>query len=187
MALQFDQNWLSWDVDVREVGKLEAKEVAGTLTVGGRNTLSGLRELRKKRAEGAIFLTFFNQRNVAAAICRALPRFKSSTDANQMLADSIEVKQKVTIKQGTHQAEGVTTGGYRLHFDAHSGRNGKCFRLQVLPSVCRAVAERCGNDYQHCLSAEQDLDHRGHGRHGRDLARRRVARLYRSGSGARPQ
>ena len=131
MTLEFDPSWLNWDVDVKEITKLETKESAGTLTDGGRNTLSGLRELRKKRAEGAIFLTCFNQNNVAAAICRALPRFKSSADANQLLLDSIDTRMKVTIKQGTHQPEEVTTGGYMLHFDAHSSRSGKCFHLYV--------------------------------------------------------
>ena len=136
MTLEFDPNWLNWDVDVKEITKLEVKESGGTLTEGGKNTLSGLRELRKKRQEGAIFLTYFNQQNVAAAVCRALPRFKSATDVNQLLLDSIDAKAKVTIKQGTHQPEDVTTGGYMLHFDAHSSRNGKCFHLYVgqLPS-----------------------------------------------------
>lgn len=136
MTLEFDPNWLNWDVDVKEITKLEAKETAGSLTTGGTNTLAGLRELRKKRAEGAIFLTCFNQNNVAAAIFRAVPRFKSSHDVNQLLLDSLDTKAKVTIKQGTHQPEDVGTGGYMLHFDAHSSRNGKCFHLYVgqLPS-----------------------------------------------------
>lgn len=139
MTLVFDPQWLNWDVDVKEITKLEAKETAGTLSDGGKNTLSGLRSLRAKRQEGAIFLTFFNQQNVAAAICRSLPRFKSSPDANQLLLDSIDAKQTVTIKQGTHQPEEVTTGGYMLHFDAHSSRNGKCFHLYVGQMASGAV------------------------------------------------
>lgn len=131
MTLEFDANWLNWDTDVKEITKLEVKETSGTLTSGGANTLSGLRSLRAKRQEGAIFLTYFNQNNVAAAIFRAMPRFKSSPDVNQLLVDSLDIKAKVTIKQGTHQPEDVSTGGYMLHFDAHSSRNGKCFHLYV--------------------------------------------------------
>jgi hypothetical protein len=129
--LKFDPSWLNWDTDVKEITKLETKETSGTLTDGGKNTLSGLRELRKKREEGAIFLTFFNQQNVQAALHRASSRFKSSPDANQLLQDVMDLKQTVTIKQGTHQPEDTSGDGYMLHFDAHSSRNGKCFHLYV--------------------------------------------------------
>jgi hypothetical protein len=136
MPLVFDPSWLNWDTDVKEITKLETKEKAGTLTPGGTNSLAGLRALREKRQEGAIFLTFFNQVNVQAAIWRATARFKLSPDANQLLMDAMEGTQTVTIKQGTHQPENATGGGYMLHFDAHSSRNGKCFHLYVgqLPS-----------------------------------------------------
>jgi hypothetical protein len=129
--LVFDPNWLNWDTDVKEITKLEAKEKAGTLTGGGQNSLSGLRELRKKREEGAIFLICFNQVNVQAALHRSTSRFKSSPDANQLLLDVLDAKQTITIKQGTHQPEDAGSGGYMLHFDAHSSRNGKCFHLYV--------------------------------------------------------
>jgi hypothetical protein len=130
--LKFDPNWLNWDTDAKEISKLEAKESSGTLTDGGKNSLAGLRELRKKREEGAIFLTCFNQVNVQAALHRSSSRFKSSPEANQLLLDIVDLKQTVTIKQGTHQAEDADSGdGYMLHFDAHSSRNGKCFHLYV--------------------------------------------------------
>jgi hypothetical protein len=136
MTLKFDPQWLNWDTDVKEITKLETKETDGTLSQGGKNTLSGLRALRVKRQEGAIFLTFFNQVNVQAALWRATSRFKASPDANQLLEDAMGTTQTVTIKQGTHQPEDVHTGGYMLHFDAHSARNGKTFHLYVgqLPS-----------------------------------------------------
>lgn len=128
--LIFDPNWLNWDTDAKEISKLEAKESGGTLTDGGKNSLAGLRELRKKREEGAIFLTCFNQVNVQAALHRSTSRFKSSPEANELLLDVMDLKQKITIKQGTHQPEDGG-GGYMLHFDAHSSRNGKCFHLYV--------------------------------------------------------
>lgn len=136
MVLKFDPQWLNWDVDVKEISKLETKEKDGTLAGGGVNKLAGLRELRKKRAGEAIFLTFFNQTNVQAAIWRATTRFKSSEAANRLLLDTLETSQTVTIKQGTHQPEDAIGGGYMLHFDAHSSRLGKCFHLYVgqLPS-----------------------------------------------------
>ena len=132
MSLVFDPNWLAWDTDAKEITKLEEKETSGTLAQGGQNKLAGLRELRKKREEGKIFLTCFNQTNVQAAIWRATSRFKSSADANQLLADTMGTDKTITIKQGTHQPENSSVGGgYMLHFDAHSSRNGKCFHLYV--------------------------------------------------------
>ena len=139
MTLKFDPNWLNWDVDVKEITKLEVKETSGTLSQGGKNTLKGLRELQVKRKEGAIFLTFFNQVNVQAALWRATSRFKNSPDADQLLADTMETGQTITIKQGTHQPEDATHGGYMLHFDAHSSRNGKCFHLYVGQMASGAV------------------------------------------------
>jgi hypothetical protein len=153
MSLKFDPDWLAWDTDAKEINKLEQKQKDGSLTTGGQNKLNGLLELRKKRDTDKIFLTFFNQVNVQAALWRATSRYKSSPDANQLLNDVLGTDQTITIKQGTHQAEDSTTGGgYMLHFDAHSSRNGKCFHLYVgqLPNgavTITSIAFKPGKDY----------------------------------------
>jgi hypothetical protein len=132
MTLIFDPDWLDWNSDRKEITKLEAKEVAGSLTQGATNKLAGLRALSAKRQEGAIFLGAFNQHSVEAALFRACHRFNSSPDAKQLLDDATgKTKQLITIKQGTHQPEDVDSGGYMLHFDAHSSRNGKTFHLYI--------------------------------------------------------
>lgn len=152
MSLVFDPKWLDWDTDASEISKLENKKTAGTLTEGGQNKLSGLLEIRAKRDQDKIFLTVFNQQNVQAALCRAMSRFKSSADANQLLLDVVSTDKTITIKQGTHQPENASLGGYKLHFDAHSSRNGKCFHLYVGQLTSGAVtitsiAYKPGADY----------------------------------------
>lgn len=136
MSLVFDPKWLAWDTDASEISKLEKKKEAGTLSEGGQNKLDGLLDIRKKRDQDKIFLTFFNQQNMQAALCRAMSRFKAAPDANQLLLDVVGTDKTITIKQGTHQPENASLGGFKLHFDAHSSRNGKCFHLYVgqLPS-----------------------------------------------------
>jgi hypothetical protein len=137
MTLIFDPGWLNWDIDADEIAKTFRKKAAGPISPGAQNKLNGLLQIRKKRREGKIFLTFFNQLNVQAALFRATTRYNSSPDAKQLLTDVLEPSKTITIKQGTHQPENPSVGdGYTLHFDAHSSRNGKCFHLYVgqLPS-----------------------------------------------------
>ena len=133
MTLVFGPNWLDWDVDVKEITKLEAKKTGGVgFTEGNQNKLDGLLGVRTLRGEGAIFLLQFNTLNVSAAVWRAVNRFNSAPEASQLLNDCFDARQIVRIMQGTHQPENISTGGYMLHFDAKSPRAGaKTFHLYV--------------------------------------------------------
>ena len=81
---------------------------------------------RAKRTESAAFLACFTETDVQ----RAVAKFKHHAEVNELLLDAIEAGLTITIDPGTHQTEGVATGGFLLHFDARRADK-KCFHLCV--------------------------------------------------------
>lgn len=85
----------------------------------------------QKRKDGAVFLSFFDENAVRNAVQRANPQFNTANGVvKNLLNGMISATDQVEISQGTHQVEDVTTGGFKLHFDAIPS-SGKCFHLYV--------------------------------------------------------
>jgi|SRR5690348_1138673 len=85
----------------------------------------------QKRLDGAIFLSVFNETDVRNAVQKAQGKFSGADiEIKTLLTNMIGSTVNITIDQGTHQAEDVSTGGFKLHFDARRPDN-LCFHLYV--------------------------------------------------------
>lgn len=82
------------------------------------------------READQIFLTFFDEPSVRAAVQKAQSLFKHEAAINTLLTNMIAATPVVTIDQGTHQAEDRSSGGFKLHFDARRP-DGLCFHFYV--------------------------------------------------------
>jgi hypothetical protein len=82
------------------------------------------------READAIFLTFFDESSVRAAVQKAQTQFKHEATINTLLADMIGAAVTCTVDQGTHQAEDRSGGGFKLHFDVRRPDR-LCFHFYV--------------------------------------------------------
>lgn len=82
------------------------------------------------READQVFLTFFGEASVRAAVQKSQTLFKHEPAVNSLLSNMVALTPEIVIDQGTHQAEDRHGGGFKLHFDARDVA-GKCFHMYV--------------------------------------------------------
>jgi hypothetical protein len=91
-----------------------------------------LEKNNQKRIDGKIFLEVFGETDMRNAIQMANSKFNNADgQIKSLLNNMIGSDVLITIDQGTHQAEDVASGGFKLHFDARRPSDNKCFHLYV--------------------------------------------------------
>lgn len=127
MPMVFAPKWLEWDVNKQKISNLQAMTNPSKTK---QKQLNYLLKNRAKRMESEAFLACFSETDMRSAVNGALTKFKHDGEVNKLLLDAVGTKVTITVDQGSHQAEDLSTGGFMLHFDARRPDN-KCFHLYV--------------------------------------------------------